>query len=744
MTNGSKRQCEIKISLGGAQIAIIQLRASEAFSQPFHVSVDLLSSHGEIDLMPHLGNPAVISISEDNVLLRHFHGILTDGEFLEHLEQSDREGWVYRLTLRPIAYLHEFGRNFRIFQGDSTRKIVEDVFKGCDIKACFKKLKGGNRKRKYCVQYGESDFSFACRLLEEEGIYYFYEHTENNHTLVLCDSPTSHDDGKASHLIYRPATGTIRNVDAEGPTFIQEWRERVEAGGENKVTLRDFDFQRPNTPLEQLATSGDASPPPCDVIEVYDYPGRYYVDDEGKELAESFLAARRANRRSYSGSSKNASLACGTTFTLKHEDNKRFNGKYLLTRCQHTIGSEVYRSGMGGSGGHMVVFEAVPAETHWKSSRKTPRPVVWGPETAIVTGPVDEEIWCDEYGRVKVQFHWDRAGPVLDKSSCWIRVSQTGGLGNIILPRVGHEVLVDFINGDPDRPVIVGRVFNQAHMPCYDLGEKSNNAEKTKSTWRSRSYKKVVPSDAATPLDDEPGPGANELRFDDKTGNEEVYVHAQRNMNTRIRRDETHYLGNDQDVSIGKNRTMQIYANDTLTIGGNRETKITGNRKADIDGTDVLHAKGKILIESDVEIELKVGGSTIVMTPGEISISSDNIYTKASMKNVHEGGLGAQISTGGSFVNTSPSGVTITGAMTLINSGGAKISGEGKAGSGIESWNNEPYDGGKGYGGGKRYGGGQGYGGNKGSGGGQNYGGSKGSGGGQGYGGDKGFGGDKS
>ena len=221
--------------------------------------------------------------------------------------------------------------------------------------------------------------------------------------------------------------------------------------------------------------------------------------------------------------------------------------------------------------------------------------------------------------------------------------------------------------------------------------------------------------------------------FDDKTGNEEVYLHAQRYLNTRVRLDETHYVGNDQDVSIGKSRTFEIYENDTLVIGGNRETKITGNRKSDTDGTDVIHAKGKILIESDVEIELKVGSSTIVMTPGEISISSDNIYTKASMNNLHDGGLGAQISTGSNFVNTNPSGVTITGVMTLINSGGAKIGGEGKAGSEMESWQNEPYSGDQGFGGHKDSGGGQGYGGSKGSGGGQGYGGSKGSGGGQGY-----------
>jgi type VI secretion system secreted protein VgrG len=745
MTNGNRRQCEISIALGDVQKGLIQLKASEAFSQPFHVSVDLLSSLGEIDLMPHLGKPAVISISEDDILLRHFHGILTDGEFLENI---DKVGWVYRLTLRPIAHLHESGRNFRIFQMMSTRDIVAEVFKGCGIEASFGKLSGGKRVRKYCVQYAESDFSFASRLLEEEGIYYFYEHSVDNHTLVLCDSPTSHGEAKASPLTFNPSSSTILNVDSNarfdttGLAFIQEWRERVESGGEKRVTLRDFDFQQPNAPLEQCASPDENDPPASDVAEVYDYPGRYYVEKEGEELAKSLLAARRANRRSYSGSSKNASLACGTTFTLKHEENDRFDGKYLLTRCQHTIGSETYRSGMGGGGGHMVVFEAVPAETHWKSLRKTPRPVVWGPETAIVTGPENEEIWCDEYGRVKVQFHWDRAGVVHDKSSCWIRVSQTGGLGNIILPRVGHEVLVDFINGDPDRPLIVGRVFNKANMPYYDLGEKSNVAEKTRATWRSKSHKKVEPSGAAKPLGgSEPGPGANELRFDDKTGAEEVFIHAQRFLNTRVRLDESHYVGNDQDIDIGQHRTMQIDANDTVTIGGNRETKITGNRQTNIDGTDALHVKGKILIKSDVEIEFKVGDSTIVMTPGAISISSDNIYTKASLNNLNESGLAAQISTGGNFVNTGPAGVTITGTLTLINSGGAKIGGEGKAGSNMASWSNEAEGGGKAYGVGGRDEGGQGYGGNKGSSSGQGSGGSKGSSGGQGSGGSKGSGG---
>jgi type VI secretion system secreted protein VgrG len=672
MANGSKRQSKLSIDLGGEQIDIIQLRSTESFSQAFHISVDMLASLGEIDLLPHLGKPALVSVSEDDVLLRHFHGLLTEGEFLEHIEGT---GWVYRLTLRPRSHFHSQGRDFRIFQMMTTRDIVKEVLAPCGISVNFDKLKGGKRKRKYCVQYGESDFSFVSRLLEEEGIYYFYAHSANDHELTLCDSPSAHDKSTASPLTFNPSSGSVGNVDSRKRfdsgvmSFVQEWRERVESGSEETVTLRDFDFQKPNRPLEQTATQNNENAE-ADVIEVYDYPGRYYVDGEGKELAESLLAARRANRQSFNGSSKNAALACGTTFVLEHPDNKRYDGKkYLLTRCQHNIGSETYRSGMGGGVGHSVVFDAVPAETVWKSSRRTPRPVVWGPETAIVTGPAGEQIHCDKYGRIKVQFHWDRAGDVKDRSSCWIRVSQTGGLGNIILPRVGHEVLVDFINGDADRPIVVGRVFNEEHMPVYPLPD-----NKTRALWRTKTYKDRKPSGAAKALDTK-DPGANELRFEDKEGAEEVFVHAQRDMNTRVQRNETHHLGHDLEFLVGNNRKLAIGADDTVIVDANRKTEIKKNetrsikknRDTTISGTELLKVSQSITIDSGTDIliqagnqiTLKVGGSTIVMKDGKIEIKTDMLTTKGNISAEHTGGSGS--------VKLNPGGVQIKGVMVTIN-----------------------------------------------------------------------------
>jgi type VI secretion system secreted protein VgrG len=670
MASDQNRQSKLSIDLGGEQIDLIQLKSSEAFSQPFHVSIDMLSSLAEIDLMPHLGKQATISISEDDVLQRYVSGIVTDGEFLEEIEGT---GFVYRLTLRPKSYLHEQGRRFRIFQMQSTREIIKAVLDDCGIQHNFDKLKGGKRIRKYCVQYGESDFSFVSRLMEEEGIYYFYAHSERDHVLTICDSPCDHDLSKASPLTFNPMTSTVANVDSAvrfdsgHRAFIQEWRERVETGGEAKVTLCDFDFQRPGMPLQQLATGERQHPE--DMIEVFNYPGRYYVDDEGKELAESLLAARRANRRTFSGSSKNAGLSCGTSFKLKHPDNKRYNGKYVLTRCQHSIRAETYRSSMGG-GGHSVDFEAVPADTLWKSLPTTPRPVVRGPETAIVTGPPGEEIHCDKYGRVKIKFHWDCDGEKYDHSSCWIRVSQTGGLGNLILPRVGHEVIVDFINGDPDRPVIVGRVFNEEHMPIYPLPE-----NKTRALWRTATYGETGDYGTAKAVG-QPRQSSNEMRFEDKGGEEEIMVNAQRDMNIFVHHSEVHDVGNCQAITVGHNRSITVGHDDGLTVGNDRIVTIGHNRDTTISNNDALTvgtnqsvtvgssirivAGDTIDIEAGSRITLKVGGSEIVMDGSSIEITAMNLKTNASLQAEHRG-ASAEVRLG-------PVGASVKGTMVLINS----------------------------------------------------------------------------
>jgi type VI secretion system secreted protein VgrG len=649
MPQATDRQSKLTIGLGNEQVDIVRMEATESLSQPFIISLDILSTLGEIDLLPHLGKPATIAVMEDGTLLRHFNGIVVDGEF-----QSEDEGgrYNYRLTLRPKAYLHEQGRYFRIFQEMTVKAILEKTLNKCNIAADFSKLAGGSRVRSFCVQYGESDFAFISRLMEEEGIYYFYKHTEDQHILFLCDGPGSHVEGEASPLVYNPMSSTVFNTDSAarfvlGQTkYLQSWHERVSTGAEAKVTFRDFDFKRPAKSLEVEAE--DEGLHPEDEIEIYNYPGRYFKEGEGKNLSKIMLEARRASRRLYFGESQIGSIACGTTFKVQSHTIDRLNASYLITHCHHSVSTEQYRSGGGGADGLVVRIEAVPADTTWRAPLVTRRPLVAGPETAIVTGPPGEEIHVDKYGRVTVQFHWDRDGKKDDHSSCWIRVSQTGGLGNIIIPRVGHEVLVDFINGNPDRPIIVGRVFNEQHMPVYPLP-----ANKTRQVWRSWRYGKTGDYGPAKALDTGK-PGVNEIRWEDKGGKEEFFVHAERDMNTRVRHNETHHVGANQIIDIGYDRTEAVKRHETITIGknqtetigvdqtievkNNRKTKIGVDDKLEVGSNLKIKAGTNIEIEAGSQIQLKVGSSTITMDKTSVTIKTMDLKmegaTSASLKSL--------------------------------------------------------------------------------------------------------------
>lgn len=643
MAGDAGRQVRLEIDLGGEQVSLVRLTGSEALSQSFHFCIDILAPLGEFDILPHLGKPVKVGAYEDDELQRHFHGVVVDGTFMQEIAGA---GFHYRLTLRPKTFFHEQGKNFRIFQNKTVKDILAEVLKGCGISADLGKLKSAGRERAYCVQYGESDFGFACRLMEEEGIYYFYAHTPDDHILTLCTSPSAHKAGTAATLTYDPDSSTVFNVDSAARTttarkqFVQKWHERVSTGAEAKVTLRDFDFQKPEAALESRATG--ESEHPDDAIEVYSFPGRFFVGSEGNALGSTILDARRANRRTFSGESHVGSISSGTTFKLEKHPHGRFNGQYLVTHCQHSIGTEQYASGMNHGSGHTVTFEAVPSDTLWKAPQTTRRPVVHGPETAIVTGPAGEEIHVDQFARVKIKFHWDRLSELNDHSSCWVRVSQTGGLGNIIIPRVGHEVLVDFLDGDPDRPIIVGRVFNASHMPIYALPE-----HKTKAVWRTKRYGNTGSYGPAKSLDTGT-PGVNELRFEDKGGSEEVFLHAERDMNVRVRHKETHHVGLDQQIDIGQDRIETVVRDEKVKIGNNRQVEIVKDEMAKIGNnlkTEIgtkeerkigqslkIKAGTKIEIEAGVEIKLIVGGSSVTLTQGGVKIEGITLDFKGTAK----------------------------------------------------------------------------------------------------------------
>ncbi len=652
------RQTILSISLGGEQISLRRIESLESLGNPFLLTVDLVAALGEIDLLPHLGKPANILVFQDGETLRYFHGIVVEGEYLS--EQAD--GYHYRLGLRPWTYLLDQNRNYAIYQGKSVIDIAHEVFDRSGIaKVDYSKLGISRAKRVYCVQYGESDFDFISRLFEEEGIYYYFDHSQDGHVMVLCEAPESHSAGTPSALTYNPYSDSVINTasalrsSAGKQDFMHSWHERVSTAGQTKVTLRDFNFERAEKPLQIVSES--QAQHANDASEVYEYPGRYSKEAQGKPLGDTLLAALRANRQLYTGETQAAGLSCGRTFSLASHPYARFNHRYLITRTHHITSVETERSGTG-SAGTMVAIEAVRAEVHWRSLPTTVKPVVKGPETAIVTGPEGEEIYTDEYGRVKVRFHWDRARTSGDKSTCWIRVSQTGGLGNIILPRVGHEVVVDFLNGDPDRPIVVGRVFNSRNMPIYKLP-----ANKTRALWRTKRYGETGSYGAAVDLDTGK-PGANELRFEDKGGQEEVFLHAERDMNVRVRHKETHHVGLDQEFRIGQDRTEYVKRNEKVTIDGARQVAIKETDKLVVKKSISIKAGTTIDMEAGTRITLKVGSSTITIEPTGIKIHG-NVTTEI------DAGVKVTNKVGGNFVTMNPGMVAVKGTVVLINSGGA-------------------------------------------------------------------------
>ncbi|MDE8653707.1 type VI secretion system Vgr family protein [Novosphingobium album (ex Liu et al. 2023)] len=644
LADDAKRQLSLKLNFGkgsSEQLEPVRVDAFEGLSEHFMVVIEVLAL-AEIELLPNLGLPASIRVENDGEFCRYFHGIVIDSCFLREIEQ---QGFLYQLTLAPSAHFHEQGSGYRIYQGKTVIEIIKSVLERCKIDFEVR-ITSGNRKLPYCVQYGESDFAFICRLMEEEGLYYYYQHEAGAHVMIICDRPGSHSELSPGTFTYNIHSGAVaisdsRLRDLSELTFIQAWQERASSGAEARVTFRDYDFKNPAAPVESI--SADRQSHTEDSVEVYRWPGRHYDTGDGKALASVLLESRRAQRLRYEARSQFPGIQTGHLFSLASHPNGRFNRKYLIVNCRTHLANEIYRSGMAG-GETSTEFTAIQDDVQFRAPIVTPRPTAKGPETAVIVGPCDEEIHVDEYGRVKVQFHWDREGKKDDNSSCWIRVSQTGGLGNIIIPRVGHEVLVDFINGNPDRPIVVGRVFNAANMPEYALPQ-----HKTRVLWRTKTYKRdsgcEIPG--AKPLDSGK-PGANELRFEDATAKEEIYLHAEKDMNTRIRDSETHHVGNNVDIMVGNNRTEAVGIDETITIGNNRTESVGKNeavtvgknRNVNIGDSDTLGVSkhmtvdvGKTIhISAGDKITIEVGNSSITIDPLSIKAIAKFISLKSSGK----------------------------------------------------------------------------------------------------------------
>ncbi|MFL0357693.1 type VI secretion system Vgr family protein [Erythrobacter sp. GH1-10] len=657
------RETKLTTDLGGEQVDFVSMTARETLSQPFEIELQITAALGEIDLAPHLGEKISLELYEEQELVRHFNGILTEAVHL----REEGDGFYYNLSLRPFTHFMDSQRGFAIYQEKTVLDIIKDVFSRAGISDYELRTSESYEPFEYCVQYAESDFQFVSRLMEQEGLYYFFEHSNQKHLMVICDKASTHKPGTVDTLAFNPTGGTAQSYrassDLGGHHMLERWTERVASTGHEKVSLRDYDFKKPTKAVEGKAV--DSGQHPEDSKEHYDYPGQFIDKSRADRLSKVRLEEFRARRQTYSGQTSSKGICTGTTVKVENHPTKRLNAEYMIISSYHNLRSQSYHSGTGVRDRDQVNFVAIPAKTQFRAERKTEKPRVIGVESAIVTGPAGETIYTDEYGRVKVRFHWDRANTPDEQSTCWIRVSQTGGLGNVILPRVGHEVLVDFLHGDPDQPVITGRVFNAEHMPVYELP-----ANKTRAVWRTLTYGDQKPYTQAEDLDTGK-PKANEIRFEDKGGKEEIFVHAERDMNVRIRYDTSTHIGHNEELRVGYDRQRYVKNDEKVTIDGNKEYTLKKNEKNTITdgsrettikmGSDDLNVKmgnisikadmGKITIEAMQEIVLKVGNTSLKLTQMDATL-------KAMMTNV-KGDAMTEVSAGGIL--------TEKGALIKIN-----------------------------------------------------------------------------
>jgi len=629
----------IHTPLGKDVLLLTGFSGTEGLSRLFDFELDMLSENPNIPFADIIGKKITISILLPDGDKRFFNGTIS--RFSQGRAGGEGGGDPrlshYQAEMVPWLWLLTQTADSRIFQGLSVPDIVEKIFQEKGFSDFKMLLNGSYQKRDYCVQYRETDFNFVSRLLEEEGIYYFFEHEEKMHTLVLADAPEKHKPcPKQESARYQTSAGGWQEED------IIISLEKVQEIRPGKYTLNDFNFETPTTNLKVDVPSKIKLGP--GEREIYDYPGLYGKKQEGNQFANVRMEEEEAKITSIIGSSVCRAFTSGYRFKLLGHYRQDMDEKeFVLTSLSHgaTQSGFTTKSSLDMEGfSYSNNFTCIPFDVPYRPPRNTPKPEVRGTQTAIVVGPAGEEIYTDKYGRVKVQFHWDREGKRDENSSCWIRVAQLWagpGWGAMYIPRIGQEVVVDFLEGDPDRPIIIGTVYHGSNMPPYPLPD-----EKTKST---------IKSDSSLG-----GDGFNEIRFEDKKGKEQIFIHAEKDQDIRVKNDLREWIGNETHLIVKKDQLEMVEGDYHQTFKGDHNKKV--------DGT--------ISLKVGMDLQQKVGMKQALDAGQEI-------HLKAGMNVVIESGTTLTLKVGGNFVNINPGGVFIQGTMVMINSGGAAGSGAGSS-----------------------------------------------------------------
>ncbi|MBX6362556.1 MAG: type VI secretion system tip protein VgrG [Gemmatimonadetes bacterium] len=637
------RPLRLKTKLGEDQLLLLGLAGTEAISRPYRFRLDLASDDPAIDGVGLLNSPVTITLALPAGEAREIHGLIF--RFAQLGQSEDRT--LYRAEIVPKLFYLTLTRDCRIFQHKSAVQIIEAVLKEHGVEHDIR-CNAPHPERDFCVQYRESDFDFISRLMEEEGIFYFFDHSGSKEKLVLADRNSA-----LSTCPHQPRARIHEQPLLDEDvlfTFEREYRAHV-----GKVELKDFDPLQPSLSLALSAETRQQA----GLGAAYDYPGFYTTNEEGDRRAKLWIEAAEMAHQLARGRGNCRAFGAGYKVTVEGHYSGAVNQEYILTEVQHVARAADHRSGGETAFDYTNEFLAIPASVPYRPARETKKPVIAGSQTAIVVGPAGEEIYVDEHGRVKVHFHWDRQGKRDENDSCWVRVSSTWagkGWGAVYPPRIGQEVIVDFLEGDPDRPIITGRVYNAEQTPPFGVP-----ATKNQSGIKSRSTK---------------GGGAddfNEIRMDDTKGSELLYVHAQKDAEVVVENNRTESVGNNETISIGNDRVESVGNDESITIEGKRSTNVGkdelvsvgGNRSESVDGDetidiggdrsltigkketvsvgdkrtteigadDALNVGKKLTVNAGEEILLKTGEASILLKKdGTITIKGKDIKIEGSGK----------------------------------------------------------------------------------------------------------------
>ncbi|WP_140629099.1 type VI secretion system Vgr family protein [Methylibium rhizosphaerae] len=626
------RVMEIATPLGADVLLFRSMSATEEMGRLFEYQIEVLSKKNDVNPDEILGKNVTVKLElAEGGGPRCFDGYVTRFGLVGVTGRYFR----YRFTARPWLWLLTRTSDCRIFQKKKVPDIVKEIFDKYPAAAFENRLTGSYSEWDYCVQYRETDFNFVSRLMEHEGIYYFFEHKDGKHTLVLADSPSAHSPFEGYGSVPFIPHDRGGRLDQE---YVGDWLfdREIQTGA---YMLEDYDFTKPSTDL-RVSTKHKREHAEA-AGEFYDYPGEYNVNADGEHYVRTRLEELQCCHERAMGAGNARGIAAGCLFKLTGQTREDQNREYLVVSASTEFEFDEYESQMSSGPRFRCNFTALPSREPFRSQRLTPKPIVQGPQTAVVVGPKGDEIYTDEYGRVKVQFHWDRLGKQDENSSCWVRVSQPWAgknWGFMQIPRIGQEVVVDFLEGDPDQPIITGRVYNAEQMPPWGLPD-----NKTQSGVLTRS----TTGGAAA--------NANAIRFEDKKGAEQLWIHAEKNQDIEVENDETHWVGHDRTKTIDNDETEHVKHdrkktidnNETVTVGVDRTESVGNNESITIgvNRTESVGANEDITIGANRTESVGANETINIASNRSITVGASETATVA-LQRTHSVGVNETIAIG--------------------------------------------------------------------------------------------------